>query len=139
MYHGNISPAGYVLKIDSMMSEVRLYLRPLQPSVCGLMSACNHSKIPSEHNFFHLHMLIVQHLFYTKLKLTRKAADIPTSCLLLLDAEWSTELNFSRFAQNSSALITWLTTRSLYSWNSTGSSCSILGTEKRDEMMRQHF
>lgn len=33
-------PAGYVLNMDSIMSAVKLYLKPLQPSVCGLMSAC---------------------------------------------------------------------------------------------------
>lgn len=32
-------PMGYVLKIDWIMSAVRLYLRPFAPSVCGLISA----------------------------------------------------------------------------------------------------
>ena len=36
--HNNL-PMGYVRNMDSMMSAVRLYLRPLQPSVSGLMSA----------------------------------------------------------------------------------------------------
>ena len=32
-------PIGYVLNIDSIISVVRLYFRPLHPSVSGLMSA----------------------------------------------------------------------------------------------------
>lgn len=57
--------------------------------------------------------------------LTRKAPEIPTSCLLLYCTE-SFFISLKWFAQNSSALITWLTTRSLYNWKRTGSSWSIL-------------
>lgn len=33
--------------MDSIMSAVRLYLKPLQPSVCGRISACEASRIKS--------------------------------------------------------------------------------------------
>ncbi len=39
-------PAGYILNIDSIRSAVRLYLTPLHPSVCGLMSDRNAADTP---------------------------------------------------------------------------------------------
>lgn len=49
-----------------------------------------------------------------KVQHTRNAAEMPTSCLLGA-AELSPAFRLKRLAQNSSALITWLTTRSLQS------------------------